>query len=150
MAHFNYPYDADLQLKDAGLVAADGAATVASVAKIIDLGDVDVKGDLVIDVTAVEVATGDEGYLIILEGSDSSDFSTGTPRILPLCIAAMGDSTTIPGAGATDTSTGRFVLPFTNNVNGTRSRYVRIYTDVQGTIATGINFSAYLSNLKPA
>ncbi len=42
--------------------------------------------------------------------------------------------------------TGRYQVPFRTEKNGTVWPYVRIYTEVAGTIATGLNFSAYLSN----
>lgn len=145
----NYIFDANLQLKDAGAIAADAAATVASVARIIDLGDADVSGDVVIDITAIEIDTAGDGYMLILEGSDSADFSAGTPRIVPLAILAVGDDAFIPGAGATDSPVGRYILPFRNTYGIKRSRYVRMYTDVTGTIATGINYTAYISVHRP-
>jgi hypothetical protein len=43
-----------------------------------------------------------------------------------------------------DTVAGRRELAFCNEVNGTVYRYIRLYTFVAGTIATGINYSARL------
>ena len=43
-----------------------------------------------------------------------------------------------------DSAVGRYELPTTNEINGTVYRYMRLYTDVAGTIATGINYSANL------
>lgn len=145
MTNLNYPYDSSLQLKDAGLIAASAAATVASVAAIIDLGTGQAAGEMVVDISAIEVASTDELYTIILEGSDSSDFSAGTPRIVPLASLIVGAGAVIPGAGATSSATGRYVVPWTNDYGGKLSRYVRAYTVVAGTIATGINYVASLS-----
>ena len=36
------------------------------------------------------------------------------------------------------------LTPFTNERNGEVFRYLRVYTDVAGDIATGINFTAHI------
>jgi len=139
--------DTLLTMKDAGLVAADAAATVSSVAKIIDTGGGVVTGDIIVDISAIETASTDETYGIILEGSDSSDFSTGTPLITPLAMlwVGAGAAASYPGAGTTTSVVGRYILPFRNEQNGHVFRYLRIYTDVTGTIATGINYTAQMA-----
>jgi hypothetical protein len=141
----NYTFDAELEFKDAGLVAADAAATVDSAAKIVDVGVGLFEADMVIDVSAVEIATGDERYTIIIQGSNSSSFASG---IAILCALPIGDGSTIGtafgGSGVdVDDAVGRYVLPFRNERNGTFYQYLRIWTDVAGTIATGINYTAY-------
>lgn len=149
MATLGHTYDNNLLMKDAGLVAADGAAQVSSAAKIIDLGGAhEVQGDVVIDITAIEIATGDEQYEIVLQGSSSSSFASGVACLSSL---RVGDGSTIAaalGSGAAvdvDDTTGRFILPFRNERNGTVYRYLRLYTAVTGTIATGINYTAYIA-----
>lgn len=129
-----YTYDDALNLKDAGLVA-----TTTTGSTIVDLGAGLVDGYLVIDVSAVEVASTDEIYLVCLEGSTVSGMGSGS-----VCLAQieMGNATAPADA---DTGTGRFVVPFRNEQNGTIYRYVRIYTEVAGTVATGINFSAFIA-----
>lgn len=129
-----FTYDDALSLKDAGLVASTTTEST-----ILDLGDGLVSGCLVIDVSAVEVASTDEIYLICLEGSDVAAMTSGS-----VCLAQieMGNATAPADA---DTGTGRFVVPFRNEQNGATYRYVRIYTEVAGTIATGINFSAFIA-----
>lgn len=130
----NIAYDDSLSLKDAGLVA-----TTTTEATILDLGDGLVDGYLVIDVSAVEVASTDEIYLVCLEGSNVAAMSSGS-----VCLSQieMGNATAPADA---DTSTGRFIVPFRNEQNGTIYRYVRIYTEVAGSVATGINFSAFIA-----
>lgn len=129
-----FTYDDALSLKDAGLVA-----TTTTEATIVDLGSGLVDGYLVLDVTAVEVASTDEIYLICLEGSNVATMASGS-----VCLASieMGNATAPADA---DTGTGRFVVPFRNEQNGTTYRYVRIYTEVAGTVATGINFLAFIA-----
>ena len=135
-----FTYDNELLLKDAGLVDTDGVATVAAAAKVIDLGSGRVDGTVVIDATAVEVATGDEKYQIELQGSNAADMSAGK---VTLAATILGDAAAINADS--DAGPGRYEMPFTNEQNGTIYRYVRLYTDVTGTIATGANFSAFIA-----
>ena len=139
-----YTFDANLEFKDAGLVAADAAAQVDGSNQIIDVGAAKFKGDMVIDVTAIEVASGDEKYDIQVQGSTSSTFASGNEQLASL---ALGDSSVV--GGDADSATGRFVLPFNNLAeNGTPYRYLRLYTDVTGTIATGINYTGWASPIQ--
>lgn len=132
-------FDYDLRLKDAGLIAADAAATVGGAAKIVDFGGAHrVDGRVIIDVTAIEVASGDESYRIKTQFSSSSTFASaviGGPQL------HLGDSSVLIGESA-DSVVGRYELPFCNEINGTKYQYMRLYTDVGGTIATGINYVA--------
>lgn len=127
-------------LKDAGLVAADAAGTVDSSAKVINLGEDLAEGNMYVDVSAIEIASDDELYKIILQGSDNSDFSTGNE--VDLAVLELGAQEVI--GGDVDSTTGRYVVPFRNERGGTVYPYVRLYTDVDGTITTGINFKAWL------
>jgi hypothetical protein len=129
-----FTYDDALELKAAGLVAATTTETT-----ILDLGAGLVDANLVLDVSAVEVASGDEKYTIHIEGSNVAAMTSGS---VSLAAIFMGN-TTAPMDAAT--GTGRFVVPFRNEQNGTVYRYIRIYTLVAGTIATGINFSAFVA-----
>lgn len=138
----SYTFDALLELKDAGLVAASAAATVDGSAKVCDVGTGLFEGTCVIDVTAIEVASGDEGYRIGIEGSTTTGFSAGTE--VELGSILLGDSS-ITG-GDTDSAAGRYTLPFNNReVDGVCYRYIRLFTTVQGAIASGINFSAFIA-----
>lgn len=127
-------------LKDAGLFAADAAGQVDSEDKIVNLGNGLVEGVLVVDVTAIEIASNDEVYKISLQGSSESDFGD---TIEDLAILELGAAEVI--GGDQDSETGRYKVPFRTEKNGTIYPYVRLYTDVSGAIATGINFKAYLA-----
>lgn len=140
MATLGHTYDNALLMKSAGLIAAS-----AAVATIIDLGSAtsEIAADVVIDVTACETATGDEVYTILVEGSSSPTFASG---IDTLAMKQIGHLTPkVGGSDVTDGATGRFIIPFRNEVNGTIYRYIRLYTVVAGTIATGINYTAYMA-----
>jgi hypothetical protein len=127
-------------MKDAGLVAADAAGTVSAVAKIVSLGAGIVEGKLIVDVTAIEIASNTEVYKITLQGSSSATFASA---IVDLAEITLGAAEVI--GGDQDSEAGRYEVPFRTERNGTVWPYVRVYTDVAGDIATGINFSAYLS-----
>jgi hypothetical protein len=127
-------YDHATLLKAAGLVAASAAGSV-----ILDLGDGLMTGDLIIDVSALEVASTDEVYTIALEGSSVAAMTSGS---VVLAEKQLGN---VPSPADADTGTGRHIVPFRNELNGTLYRYVRIYTTVAGAIATGINYSAFLA-----
>jgi len=133
-------YDQNLLLKDAGLVATSAAATVSSAAKTLNLGAGLVEGYLYVDVTAIEIASNDELYKIALQGSDNADFSTGDEE--DLAIIEIGAAEVL--GGDQDSAVGRYVIPFRTERNGVIYPHTRIYTTVSGTVATGINFTAWL------
>ena len=129
-----FTYDNALSLKAAGAVT-----TTTTESTILDLGAGLVDGYLVLDVSAVDVASTDEIYNIILEGSTVLGMATGS---VSLARIEMGNATAPADA---DTGVGRFVVPFRNEQNGVTYRYVRIYTGVAGAISTGINFAAFIA-----
>lgn len=130
-----FTYDDALSLQDSTAITSTTTG-----ATIIDLGAGLVEGYLVLDVSACEVASTDEIYLVCLEGSNVAAMTSGS-----VCLAQieMGNATAPADA---DTGTGRFAVPFRNEQNGTIYRYVRIYTEVAGTIdTTGLTFSAFIA-----
>jgi len=131
----NFTYDDALEMKAAGLVASTAAGSL-----VVDLGDGFMEGYLVIDVTALEVASTDEVYTISLEGSNVAALASGSVQLAQAPV--MGNA---PAPADADTTIGRFVVPVTNEQNGELYRYVRIHTTVAGNIATGINYSAFLA-----
>ncbi|HEY4713802.1 MAG TPA: hypothetical protein VIH30_06135, partial [Aquirhabdus sp.] len=107
-----FTYDNALSLKAAGAVT-----TTTTESTILDLGAGLVDGYLVLDVSAVEVASTDEIYNIILEGSTVLGMATGS---VSLARIEMGNATAPADA---DTGVGRFVVPFRNEQNGVTYRY---------------------------
>jgi hypothetical protein len=135
----SYTFDANLQFKDAGLVAASAQAQVAGADKIINVGNGRFNGKLVIDATAIEVDSSNELYSIEVQGSTSSTFASGN---VVLCERQLGHSS-VTGSSASDAA-GRYTLDFSNvDMDGNRLPYLRVYTRVAGTIATGINYTAW-------
>lgn len=130
-----YPYDVDLVAKAAGLVAADAGHTIVTV------GEAVFKGVAVINVTAIEIASNDERYVIHVQGSTSSTFASDVQNLAAIEMGA----TEVRSGGAIDSLVGMYELPFINEQAGICYPYIRLYTDVSGAIATGINFSAFFS-----
>lgn len=130
----NYTYDSDLRLKAGGLVGAsvDG--------DIIDLGPGLVDGFLVVDMSACEIANGDERYTVSLEGSNVANMSSGS-----VCLAKKVFGNLVVPMDAALSAVGRYVIPFRNEEGGTTYRYVRLSTLVAGTITDGINFMAFIA-----
>jgi len=138
----NFIVDTSLQLHDGTLIAADGAGSGG----ILNLGVGEVTGLVVIDATAVEVASGDEIYYIGLEFSSSATFASAVHPGPFIGIGNNGIADSLLDNGSADRGVGRYTLPFNNVVNGTAYQYCRLYVHVAGTIATGIAFTAYITN----
>lgn len=133
--------DSATQLKDAGLVAASAQTQVGGSNVKLDFGSgkpfTEVK--LMIDISAIEVASGDEKYEIEYQLSDSATFASGN---VVAAVIKVGDSS-VTGGSADNAAGGPITLGVTNEFQGTRYQYARLYTRVAGTIATGINYTAY-------
>jgi hypothetical protein len=144
--------DVFLELKDAGLIAADENVTqVDGADAIIDLGGGRKYGNLIIDASAVEVDSGDEVYKICMMFSNSATHASGVVAgpVLFLGdaagIAAILDAPTVPPD--TDNGIGQYEMPFVNVLAGISYRYMSLSVEVSGTIASGINFTAHATEL---
>lgn len=131
----NFTYDDAMELEAS---AAHTTAQTDVSTTILDLGAGFFKGNLVIDVSALDVASTDEYYTISLEGSNVAAMSSGS---VELALIRLGNNIAPNDA---DTTTGRFVVPFRNEQNGTLYRYVRLSTKVEGTTPS-ITFSAFIA-----
>lgn len=139
-------FDSLLELKDAYAMTVSAACQVDSSAKVLDLGTGLVEGDIIIDVSACEVASDDEKYVIGAQISSASDFASDYYEIASLILGSAGTAAGDCIPGDTDMAVGRYVLPFKNMIkDGDTKRYARLYVTISGTIATGINFTGYLT-----
>lgn len=137
----DFTYDHATLLKDAGAVTADGAATVAAAARVLDLGaSARTDGRVIVDVSAITTngASG-EGYTITAQHSASSTFASG---VIGSGSIRLGAATAMPGESAA-TVAGRYEFHSSTEVNGVLYRYMRLYHDVSGT-APSINYTAFL------
>lgn len=150
MAHVNrYAFDAATLLQDskAFAAAASTAGTVAAVAKVVDLGDgssqmpagtpVIAEGKMIVDVSALDIGSGDELYFVQIQGSTTNVFTAAQVLgELPLGAVAgqVGIATTI----------GRYEVQWRNELNGLIYRYLRFFIIVSGTTPT-ITLSAWIA-----
>lgn len=141
MSYRNYPYSSAAQLKAAGLVASSEAGSL-----IVDVGSGYVEGVLIVDVTAIEIASNDEAYTIVLQGSPDADFGTAA-NIVELMAIHMGAKETKLTDCDRDDAIVRLDKPCNNTHGDTNFRYLRLYTVVAGTIATGINYEAHFARV---
>lgn len=143
MSQRSWNKDAEMVLADAGTA---GTATfvpdIDSADQILDLGPARMEGVLVVDVTAVEIASNDELYTFTLQGSTAAAFTAGT--IQNLAMLDFGATEVRKGA-AIDSSVGRYEMWFCNEQDDITYRYLRLHVTVSGTIdTTGITFGAFI------
>jgi hypothetical protein len=134
----DFTFDAALELKDAGAVTADAAAQVDAADKIIDLGEARADGKVIVDVATIDVVGNDERYLVIAQFSNSATFASGVVNGPALIFGALE----ITLASADTAVPSRHELPFSNEINGTVYRYMRLFTDVAGATAS-IDYVAF-------
>ena len=106
----------------------------------IDVGPGRTRGDVVTNVYASSYVSGGTSLVFRLQGSLNAAFST----YQDLQILEIGDSTQI--GGSLDLTTGRYVQPFTNDLDGTVYRYLRHYATIASS-GTGWQYDCYLSNI---
>lgn len=139
---YNPPLDSAIQLKDAGALTATATTQVGGVDASIDLGSSRFqKGSVVIDVSAIDVANGDEFYAIVLQGSNTSNFAS----FQEVARMTLGDSSV--NGSSTDSVIGRRVM-YWDNVGHVAAgealpqRHLRMRVLVGGTTPS-INFQAW-------
>ena len=122
-------YDNLLLLKDAGAAVASGAATVAAVARVLDLGPADIGNvKAVIDTSALTLggATA-ETYSVAIQGSETLAFT------VPVQLGALAVI-----------AAGRNEAHFNNVQGGVTYRYVRAFLTLAGT-APSINATIFIA-----
>lgn len=132
-------YDVKLELKDAGLVNSSGYGTVDGEAAVVSVGEGLVKGRLIIDVSAIETADGNEEYYLHLMGGSDESFT----NTVSLCALELGAAAVL--AGNQTSGVGRYELPFTNEQNGIIYPFLRVRHVIDWPGDSGINYKAYLS-----
>jgi hypothetical protein len=130
--------DSGLDLKASAAVTASAAGSV-----IADLGDGFVEGNLIVDVSAMDIVGNDEIYDIILQLSPDAAFGTAG-NIVEKVALSLGAKETKRSDCDKDDAVGRYVIPFNNLFNGTIYRYARIYT-VEAGATSSITYYARLA-----
>ena len=136
MSYRNFPVDDDLLLKASAAVTSSAAGSL-----ILALGDGLVQGNVVVDVSAIDIASNDESFWIMLQGSPDADFGTAG-NIVELGAIHIGAKETKLSTSDADDAIGRYIMPFRTERNGTIYPNVRLYTVVAGTTPT-ITYKAW-------
>ncbi len=136
-----YTFDALLQLKDAGAITSSAAAQVGGSNKIIDMGAARFDGTVVVDVSAIDLASTNEAYDIVIQGSNSATFASGIQNLASMNLGA----TAARDGGAINSLVGRYEIGVTNEQADVVYRYIRAFTVCAGTTPS-INYTAWLSN----
>ena len=140
-------YDSALEVSDGaiGAITADDVLQTGGADAILDLGAAMFRGTLVVDVSAMDVTSGDETYRICVQGSNSATFASGSVNLATL---QLGDQAQFVGVD-TDQTTGKHFLTFQNIVPiagvDTTYRYMRVQLDVGGTTPSITIDSAYVT-----
>lgn len=103
---------------------------------------------LVVDVTAIDIASGNETYQLDLMVSNDPNFAAANV----VCAGGiqMGKGASLRGAVAQkDSVIGSYELMFTNNIAGAIYQYAKVYLTAGGTTPS-INISSYVSVLPVA
>ena len=129
-----------LVLKAKGTVATSmvGESPVGT-DKTLDTGGGRTAGNIVLMVYAVPNILASTKMTFRLQGSKNTSFSTMTD----LNIVELGDSTQI--SASADATTGKYIIPFSNEFGGTVYRYLRHYLTIGGTCGTGVQYEYFLT-----
>lgn len=143
---FDYTFDSDLELKDtSAAIDVSAAAQVGGAARVLDLGAGRVDGVIVIDATAVDIAAGDEAT-VIAQVSNSSTFASGYHNAGCLIYGDVTLNGNDVDTVATTTAPNHKELHFTNDINGTVYRYLRLYTLIAA--SGSLTYTAFLAKAK--
>ena len=128
-------FDYDAILKDAGAVTSSGYGTVDEESKVFNLEAGLVRGNLVVDISAIKVSAKDEKYTIHLMGGTDESF-TGQVSLASKELGAHGAL-----EGNRDSKISRVVIPFQNEERGIIYPYVRVRHVITGS-SPSMNYQA--------
>jgi hypothetical protein len=109
--------------------------------------------DVSVDVTAMDVASTDEGYVVRVIGSNSSTFASGVALLGSIELGTVNATTGIGSAvGGVDTAkgVGRHILTVRNRVGSTVYRYARAIVETAGTTPSITFGSIFISKVHVA
>src|SRR3990172_4114211 len=143
---FDYTFDSDLELKDtSAAIAVSAAAQVGGSDQIPHLRARRVDGLLVIAPVAVDVGAGDEAT-VIAQVSNSATFASGYFNAGCLIYGDVTLNGNDVDTVATAAAPNHQELHFTNDVNGTVYRYLRLYTLIAA--SGSLTYTAFLAKAK--
>lgn len=141
-------FDVLTQLQDAVALTSSQAGEVATVARVLDFGNVTsgpsaeqvayTRAKLVADVTAIDGTTGDESYQIVLQLSDDASgngvgFDAGD-TVVNKAVIPIGDAGGVASSTADDDyAVGRRYITVDNESAGVVFRFARAFLVIAGT-----------------
>lgn len=135
--------DNNSTLKDAGAaVTSSGYGTVDSAANVINLGKGHLRGNVIVDVSAIKISAKNELYRLCLMGGKDADFTGET------VLAQKDIGPKAVTQGNVDSKAGRFIIPFQNSERGIIYPYCRIKHVLSGS-SPSLTYSARLETDLP-
>ncbi len=148
-----YSFDINLQFSDgAAAITASGYTQSGGAQAILDLGGNQstspvqqsrIDAVAVCDVTALDIASGNETYKIIVVGSNDPSLLTGNVILGEVMI---GKGASLDVANCADSVTGRYEVMFSTNAAGSLYEYVSVYVACGGTTPS-ITLSGFIAVL---
>lgn len=148
-----YVLDANNLISDnAAAYTASGFAQVGGANQTLDLGGnqgvtptqlARIDAMMVIDVTAIDISSGNETYKLIVVGSNSAALASG---VVELAAIQIGKGTSLEITNGGDFVIGRIELGFCNQVSGNIFEFIAMQLVIAGTTPS-INFQAYVAVL---
>lgn len=151
--HFTLPLDANMQFCSAQNLTATGYLN--NTTAVLDLGLGRFTGMLALDLSALDMTSGDEKYQVALLGSNDNAFGNGNVELLALhdfaATAALRLIATIcginPAVPPTNLGGSLMALPFTNFMQGIVYRYAKLYAVLAGTTPS-LTATAWISPIE--
>ncbi|MCK1718868.1 hypothetical protein [Bradyrhizobium sp. 141] len=150
---FTLPLDNLTQFCSAQTITATGYFNDENA--VVTLGEGRFTGMLALDITALDVASGDETYKICLFGSNDNAFGNGNVDMLAFhdfaAASAGRQVATILAPSPTIPPTGRagsiIAIPFTNVMQGFVYKYAKLYGVLGGT-SPSITMTAWITPIE--
>ena len=149
-----YSFDVNLLLADnASAYTGSGFSQVGGANAILDLGgnqgvtpleQARVDAVAVIDVTGLDITSGNETYKMCVLVSNDPAFGPG--NVVMAGEIEIGKGVSLDGFDMADSAVGRYELMFTNQLAGTIYEYAALYLVIGGTTPS-LNISAFLAVL---
>lgn len=138
----HYNVDRNLMFAEDLTLTATANIQFAAADVIYQLGPGRMDTVLVINITAIDISSGDENYNLYLQGSDSATLASNVHVLAHL---QVGHSSILLGGATVSSVIGRYELPFQNVVAGSiLLDYARMRLTAAGTTPS-ITFDAWIA-----
>jgi hypothetical protein len=139
MAQRYYPLDALTKFGEDVTLTATGNFQINSADVVLKIGKGRQDMSLIVDVAALDVASGNELYDLLLQGCNAQDFSTAIENLAHIELG----HTSVRKGGARTSPIGRYAIPVSNELLG-EFEFVRLRLVAAGTTPS-ITCTAWLS-----